>query len=287
MDLNTQVGDPRYQTTRFGIEIEVENFIAPDRALRFWTLVREASLRNDGIELVSKPLMRTTLNAALLEAEEFVNMAGARATERCGVHAHLQYSHLTWGQLLSSIALHTLVEPHIFAKYAKDRSDNHFCVPMWSNTVLADMLHQDANHLRSGKKPKPKTNMRGGLLYPRRCLEMEGCPKYSALNIKPLFTLGTLEYRYHPGTHHADEIREWLELLYQIQVVAREFDDPMKVVEWAEDTSIITLCEKVGLEPQEVMHIDQEDAIDMATILAGHVPVNWQQLNWEMNECVV
>jgi hypothetical protein len=96
-----------------------------------------------------------------------------------------------------------------------------------------------------------------------------------------------LEYRYHPGTHHADEIREWLELLYQIQVVAREFDDPMKVVEWAEDTSIITLCEKVGLEPQEVMHIDQEDAIDMATILAGHVPVNWQQLNWEMNECVV
>lgn len=285
MDLNTQVGDPRYRTTRFGIEIEVENFVCPNRDLRFWRLTREASLRNDGIELVSKPLMRTTLNAALLEAEEFINMAGARATERCGVHAHLQYSHLTWGQLLSSVALHTLLEPHIFAKYAKDRADNHFCVPMWSNTVLADLLHQDANTLRSGKKPTLKS--RNDLLYPHRRLEMAACPKYSALNFKPLFTLGTLEYRYHPGTHHAAEIREWVELLYQIQVAAMEFNDPVKVVEWAEDTSIFTLCEKVGLEPQEVLHIDQEDAIDMATILAGHVPINWQQLNWEMNECVV
>jgi hypothetical protein len=41
------------------------------------------------------------------------------------------------------------MEPEIFAKFAPERHDNHFCVPMYWNTKMASDLGRDINMLRS------------------------------------------------------------------------------------------------------------------------------------------
>jgi hypothetical protein len=37
------------------------------------------------------------------------------------------------------------------------------------------------------------------------------------------------------------------------------------------------------LPEHDIDELDQEDAVDTATLMAGYTPVSWQELDWEMN----
>ena len=114
----------------------------------FWSLVDDPSLRK-GIELVSCKMTQVKTKAALVAAQKAINLMKLTSASRCGVHVHVNMLNLTWGQMWSFMALYTFMEPEIFAKFAPERHDNHFCVPMAWNTKLAADLGRDIDMLRS------------------------------------------------------------------------------------------------------------------------------------------
>ena len=138
----------------YGVEIELENYKgtwtwAPKfDGKPFWSLVDDPSLRK-GIELVSCKMTQVKTKAALVAAQKAINLMKLTSASRCGVHVHVNMLNLTWGQMWSFMALYTFMEPEIFAKFAPERHDNHFCVPMAWNTKLAADLGRDIDMLRS------------------------------------------------------------------------------------------------------------------------------------------
>jgi hypothetical protein len=108
-------------------------------------------------------------------------------------------------------------------------------------------------------------------------------PKYAALNYSALPKFGTLEYRQHPATLNRLELIEWVLLLDRIHQYAGEFSDPLDIIQLYEADGLVELCDRVGLKyTKDIDPFDLEDAADAATMMAGHQPVDWNDLNWEI-----
>jgi hypothetical protein len=163
------------RTNVYGVEIELENYQGnwdwgkhQGEHLKYWSLVDDPSLRH-GIEMVSTKLTQTRLAIALNIAGERIKAQKLTSESRCGVHVHVNMLNLNWGQVWSFIALYALMEPEIFKKFAPERHENHFCVPMYWNTKMAEDLGRDIDMLRSFNlgdisetQPGAKKTMRGG-----------------------------------------------------------------------------------------------------------------------------
>ena len=48
--------NPKYKDLRFGIELEYERFREPAASNGVWSFTTDGSLRDNGIEIVSKPI---------------------------------------------------------------------------------------------------------------------------------------------------------------------------------------------------------------------------------------
>ena len=76
-------------------------------------------------------------------------------------------------------------------------------------------------------------------------------------------------------------IIDWATVLLRIQRAACEYNKPEDILTQYDKDGLLTLCEDVYFKPKSgVEDLDQEDAVDTATIIAGHVPVNWMDLSW-------
>jgi hypothetical protein len=279
-------------TPRVGIELEYEGVKVPIQGLTplWWTDI-DHSLRTGGVEIISKPLRRNQIADEVATAVKVAKMAGAKVTPRCGLHVHVNATQLTWSNLYKFVVYYTLMEPQIFADMAPGRENSHFCVPTWTNTALTEYMYNDGQKLRSGinipgckskdwAKAAAYITGGGGI---RSKLMMIVTPKYAALNMSSLKKFGTLEFRQAPSSLDPMFITRWANLLLDIQEESARYDDATDVVRAYDKYGLVTLCEKVGYHPaKKVEKLDQEDAVDTATIIAGHIPVNWQQLKWEV-----
>jgi hypothetical protein len=160
MHLNDNIaqclGLPRKRGQKFGIELEYEDWGGGDGFGEHWRADRDGSLRNGGIEFISNPLTHAQLPAAFRNMTDYLENTQANATERCGVHVHLNMLDSSWANLFSFSTLYTFLEPSIFKKYAPDRRDNHFCVPSYLNTALTNMMLEDVMKLRQGLPYAPE-----------------------------------------------------------------------------------------------------------------------------------
>ena len=103
------------------------------------------------------------------------------------------------------------------------------------------------------------------------------------MNYSSLKKFGTVEYRQHPSTLSHKAIKDWIVLLDTIHETASLYSDPMDIINMYEVEGLFTLCEKVGLTySEEIEQYDLEDAVDAATMIAGHTPVEWTELKWEI-----
>ena len=279
------LGRRTYKTQRVGLELEYENCTKSFSVPKKWGTTNDYSLRAGGMEFVSIPLLESDLDDAVPAMVAAAKEGGSKATKRCGYHVHVNVTYMTFAEMYKFITYYTLLEPLLFREFAPGREMSHFCVPTWSNTVLTECLYHDNMRLRDGiicpRDYDPTEFMR--LTRPGCGLSVLGTPKYAALNMNSLKRFGTLEFRQAPSSLDPKFIISWAQLLLRIQRVACEYADAGDIVTDYDESGLFTLCEKVNFCPSTTAdELDQEDAADAATIIAGHIPVDWQQLEWEV-----
>jgi hypothetical protein len=288
------LGKKGYVSPRVGLELEYEKckpVIETGLSNKWYTEI-DHSLRAGGLEFISVPLKPLDMAPAVRNMLVAANKMKAKVTLRCGLHVHVNVTHMTWAQLFQFTTYYTLLEPYLFNEFAPGRETSHFCVPTWTNTALTEYMYNDGQLLRQGIRiPETKRGNNwakaamhlGGAGGHRSKLIMMNTPKYAALNMSALKKFGTLEFRQAPSSLDATFILKWARLLLRIQQRSMTYGDAMEIVEEYDKSGILTLCEKVGFYPAGLVdELDQEDAADAATIMAGHVPVNWKQLEWEV-----
>jgi len=206
--------------TLVGIEVEIENaseFNTHSNKLRFWSEVGERSLRNSGAEYVTPPIQGADILTAMDELRKHVASLQRMPTvgERTGLHVHIDCRDSTLQSLYRFIVVYTIFEKYLFSKCEEGRDGNAYCVPL-----------SDCQDLLVGMKK---------LLSPRDVTSrsfLNNYPKYTAINLKPLLSLGTVEIRMHEGTYDADVILHWVNLLLSIKRYAENSEDsPQQLVD--------------------------------------------------------
>ena len=167
-----------------GIEIELEDFIPPKVKPVYWYREQDGSLKREGMEYISYPLARTNIDYALHEAEIFSN--GCSFGHRTSVHVHCNVGHCTTHQLAVLVAFYSMLEGCFYELVDPVRSGNTFCYPIL------------------GTKP--------ALEWYKGGMDNENTTKYCALNIAPVKTQLSVEFRHMHGTSDSKTLRRWVQL---------------------------------------------------------------------------
>ena len=255
-----------------GIELEYEQVTdTGPRESTYWVTAPDGSLRNQGVEFVSEPLAFENVESALTEVETIVRDTGAVATQRCGLHVHLNMRPYSIGQVWSTGCLYAIIEPTLYQTYALRRENSMFAVPMWLNSLQVNSLFRDINNIR---------NLRSGAMLPG--CEVLGSSKYSALNFQSLARFGTLEMRQPYCTTDFEAIRSWTDFCMRLVMVGTSYFDPLEVLNWYESGSLGEIQERLfGMSVPTDDDI-QELADDAAYYIAGIVEPRWETLQWDL-----
>ena len=178
----------------YGLELEIENVPHWDELTIFgMTAVEDGSLRNNGREFITKPTTYSVLAHILETFFKKAKLTDFNYSERTSVHVHANCQDLTVEQLATVCLLYQVFEKLLFRYAGADRDKNIFCVP-WSETNLTYQRLLDVSE-------KGDIN------------QFKSWQKYTALNLLPLFSIGTVEFRHLPGTHDVEKILTWVNLI--------------------------------------------------------------------------
>ena len=195
--------------TRFvGVEFEIERWTdtcykviyatfggEEQTVLRF---TEDGSLRNNGLELVTKPL--PALHAAKTAQLLYDNLPlGCDFSDRTSTHIHVNVRDLTFNQVKGAVAVYTVVERLLYTWIGESRRKGIFCVPLIECSLMS---------LFGTTDPIQSTGA--------------SWLKYTGLNLKPLFTYGTIEFRHLPGTRNIERFVDWLNMVLSIVRVGEE-----------------------------------------------------------------
>lgn len=197
----------------FGIEVEVERaydvldrISSGDLALpRAWGTERDGSLRNGGLEFISRALPLPAMEEAVHTLYNMLSRAEWESTMRCGIHIHADMRDLRLNQLAGVYMAYALVEPLLFRFCGADREENIYCVPWYRAVEEAEVV---AQHVHS----------------PAGSMTINQCCKYSALYAGPLGRFGTIEFRHAPTWTAAQPLITWLNIVAQIVSFGRSCD---------------------------------------------------------------
>lgn len=213
----------------YGIELEIEN-IGFDRTPNGFRLEGDGSLRN-GIELIGHPMTYSNLHYCLTQLFDKYKMDPAvNYSERCSTHVHTDAHNLTVQQVAAIVLLYQVFERLLFRYVGRDRGKNIFCVPWHDTTMTAKVVH----------------NMFKGHTHTFRTWQ-----KYTALNLIPLTTQGTLEWRHLHGTNQVDFIMQWCRIIGHIYRVATALEYDVlkdKIIKLNNNSQYHNLLEEVFKE---------------------------------------
>lgn len=184
----------------FGIECEVES-VALMKCKQFPPTIlihEDGSLRNNGREFVTRPLnLETTMKAykELHEALAFIEPAKAFSS-RTSIHVHMNCQNLDEKVVRKIVLFYALFEEAFFAMVDSSRRNNIHCVAL-TDTALPE---------------------RYGMSLPNLVASWS---KYSAMNLLPLTTQGTVEFRHMQGHNNPALLEEWLTVLDRLFTLAR------------------------------------------------------------------
>lgn len=205
-----------YDRTAMGIEVELENApsddLGPDRRKRFLLpsgsvlelqhgidAHRDGSLRNNGIELVTPPLRGENVSTAIRYMCTLADEQGWQASNRAGIHVHIDVQTLTIPELLNVLATYTLVEPALFRWIGEGRHDSLFC-KAWTDDSVTEELEQYIQHLNMIERDG------GGALWRMHT-------RYTALNLESIRKYGTIEFRQMRSTLDPDRMIKWCNII--------------------------------------------------------------------------
>ena len=233
-----------------GIEVEVENCPAVEDGAgnpfcAGWDAVPDGSLRNSGIEFVTKYGVRVGtsfehINDLFRKMENFKKKVVApvfQFTERTSIHVHFDVRDMSMEELKSLLTLYVLFEDPLFKFAGEHRKHNVFCVPIrfiaMSEVAQGNLFHT----IRNWKK-------------------------YSALNLSRLLEMGTVEFRHMEGTSDTKRIKTWILLLaslvnYCRNIPNKRIEEEIKRLKYMSHYSEFTekvfgpLAQKLTISPEE------------------------------------
>lgn len=177
----------------FGIEVEVENVRNPNINYdynSYWTVVADNSLRNHGIEFVSKPLRTTQIEGALTQLAKSLPKEH-EFSPRTSVHVHMNVRDLTLTQITSLVVLYTAMENVLFKWVGHNRENNVFCTKLIDTDYVQSYINLNNNPTAVAHHWN----------------------KYTALNLEPMTTKGTVEFRHMHGTIDIPRLCKWINIL--------------------------------------------------------------------------
>ena len=210
----------------FGFEIELENVrghtnnelqgLIQSGVVR---IVEDGSLRNNGKEFVTRPfdLPKESSMLASVQSEILRSFPEVSASLRCGVHVHMNVRELTLNQLGRFLTLYCLVEK-IILNHTGERGTNHFCVPVMDS-------ENSQMYLKAWKSSSDTVHS--------LCLRGQ---KYSALNVKPVVELGTVEARMLAGEYwNTSKVSDLAKVLQNLKDMARQDHKAPEFKNWIWD----------------------------------------------------
>lgn len=180
-----------------GVELEIERCRGIVECRGIYT-EPDGSLRNNGMEFITVPGHLTSIKNVI---SDFFNrnkdsITSDNYSDRCSIHVHMNVRDMNVTQFKNLIKLYLLYEIHLFKYGDVTRIGNIFCTPLQDAPAEYPWLWNDRFDT-----------------IPRIC---RNWVKYTALNLHPVGTQGTVEFRHMPGTCAVDVIHNWLDILNQL-----------------------------------------------------------------------
>jgi hypothetical protein len=240
-------------TTSVGIEVEVEKIADPRWDNSIWSVVEDGSLRNGGREFVSLPLRGEEIPYALISLKNFLDNwnKGYDFSDRTSIHVHVNVRDLSAAQFFNYVLVYLVFEPVLY-KFVhdaglKDREHNIFCLPVGESLhylSLAEALQffEDGDDLGAIKN-----------IY-------RTWKKYAGLNVIPISTLGTVEFRHMSGLLQIDTLCIWINLLLSLRNFATQvsYESMKKIILELNTNSMYQMFLKQVFGPLEV-HLTRYD----------------------------
>lgn len=190
----------------YGVELEIEN-CNEDWNTAGFKVVTDGSLRNGGLEFVSSPMTYSNMAYALetffnknkpveIKDDHHNTTDDSNYSDRTSIHVHTNVNDLTLKQLMGLCLIYEVFEKLLFTYIGNDRDKNIFCVP-WSETTLTYSALPE-------------------LIGVNGAGVIKNWEKYTALNLIPVSTQGSIEWRHMHGTADLQFILTWLRLIGHI-----------------------------------------------------------------------
>lgn len=184
-----------------GLECEIESIKGPaKKKISNFLSVPDGSLRNNGIEYTTAvPTSREEVVLDFQALHKALDLGNEPFSERTSTHVHVNVSNLTEKDARQMVLLYALFEEFFFAMVQPERRDNIHCVPL------------------------TETYLPSRYAYGMQAM-MAHWHKYTALNLKRMQDLGTMEFRHMHGTNNAEELNQWLHVLENLWKLAQRID---------------------------------------------------------------
>jgi hypothetical protein len=198
-----------------GVELEIENieymghnYVYPN-IFTLWKAVHDGSLRQGTEFIFDGPLKGINITDALDVMQEFLgkykrNGSPPVISDRCSVHVHLDVTDLNKDELNNLIQVYYLVERILFQHINPLRIKNNYCRALTDSSFKYTLKHLLNN------------SDAYNLIY----IIKGECDKYSALNVLPVSSFGSVEFRHHHGTLDMTKVLEWINIVMAIKLAA-------------------------------------------------------------------
>jgi hypothetical protein len=215
-----------------GVEIEVERCAhSMDHyqinLSKAWEVKTDGSLRGNAFEYITRPM---SLGHTIPELATFYATTGftqQNFTDRTSIHVHANVTDMTVNQVSTLFMVYSVLEELLFEfvnkykwpdKWGASRDTNLYSVP-WNQCRVNKQV---VRNLLSDPSFVPRN-----------------WHKYTALNLAPIRTLGTVEWRHMHGSADMEKITKWLNIIGSIMDYSKknEFKDVQGTINGLNDTS--------------------------------------------------
>lgn len=175
-------GHPLVVGTHFvGVEIELEGIRDQNFQSEYWHMKGDGSLRNNGQEFVCKgPTGGVDLFNAVVEIDRFLFDKNPDGNWRCSTHVHLDVRDMTGSEIKNLIIIYLTLEKLIFRLSGFHRYKNNFCCSIgFAQNQLRTLIDN--------------WSIDDTYAFTNRLIGR--WDKYSALNLVPISSFGTVEFR--------------------------------------------------------------------------------------------
>lgn len=179
-----------------GVECEIESVLStPDHT--GFKVEKDGSLRNNGLEFISYPMNKDTFLKHFRQLHDNLKLGDNPFSERTSTHVHVNVANIELMAAKNMVLLYALFEEFFFMAVKPERRENIHCVPL-TETYMPSLYNKPMPHL------------------------VDKWHKYTALNLKRVADLGTIEFRHLHGTNNVKEVEEWLSTLENLWVLAQQ-----------------------------------------------------------------